>query len=324
MNRKIILDAEVFTRIIKEINPAAAAIYATIIGHRNGKTGECYVTQYTLAEECNTTERTIIRNLNKLKDQGFLDWKKGSSFSSKANSYIFPQESFDMEGKGINIEAKKLKDKNKEEKIKNNVKKIKEEAVITLERPKLGPPPTIAQLKQFTMKRKAAIVKNESKEKAKESSNYINTLIKECNRLVKEYNDLAKNNMDLFENGFSSLVFSSEDDIKKLIKMDDIDRAVSIASYQRDNFSSFLEGLKEKINKKKEKVEFEKKIENITLEEAMKVYSLVKEEVSDFLVKKIEHTWEKEEKHAKEIVKCIKLSLEAKGKVFNLEEMLIA
>lgn len=301
MKRKIILDAEVFTRVIKEINPTAAAIYATIMGHRNGKTGVCYVTQATLAEECNTTERTIIRNLNELKIAGFLDWKKGSNFSSKANSYIFPLESFDLEGKGAKIEEKKLKDKNKEEKIKERVKKKFEEDEV-VEVP--------AEVKEVRIEKKKA------KAEERKVSNDINLLIRELNKLIAEYNELAKDNMDLFKNGFIPLQFNIESNIKKLIKEEKIEVAISILNNEKEKITCMLESLKKDVN-------FEKLSNKITLEEAIRVFNLVKGELSESMIKSMEERIIPRG-NARSIVSNCKVVLENKGISFDLQALLSA
>lgn len=132
--RMVIANAELIEKIGREINPSAAFIYAVILGHRNGKTGECYITQANVAEKTGMTERTIIRNLNALKEAGYLDWVKGSNFSSKANSYIFPEEKSSAEVS--TIEKSKMTKKNKIEAIKKNVN-VKEEKIGS--RPSINP-----------------------------------------------------------------------------------------------------------------------------------------------------------------------------------------
>ncbi|WP_027098288.1 helix-turn-helix domain-containing protein [Clostridium paraputrificum] len=117
--RMVIANAETIENIGKEINPSAAFLYVIILGHRNGKTGECFVTQANLAEKTGFGERTVRDNLRKLKEAGYLDWVKGSNFSSKANSYIFPKENTSKEV--ATIEKAKLTKKNKVEAIKKNI-----------------------------------------------------------------------------------------------------------------------------------------------------------------------------------------------------------
>lgn len=131
--RMVIANAETIEKIGKEINPSAVFLYTVIIGHRNGKTGECFVTQSTLAEKTGMGERTIRDNLKKLKKAGFLDWVKGSNFSSKANSYIFPKENTSKEV--AEVEKAKMTKKNKVEAIKKNVNK----EVKIGERPSINP-----------------------------------------------------------------------------------------------------------------------------------------------------------------------------------------
>lgn len=302
MERKIILDANVFTRIAKEINPTAATVYATIIGHRNGRTGECYITQETLANELGMSDRTVRRNLNELKTNGFLDWKQGSSFSSKANSYIFPLESFDLDGKGAKIEEKKLKSKNKEEQIKERVK-----AKIEAEEVKEEVPAAVKE---------ARIEKKKEKAAERKVSNDVNSLIKECVKISEEYNELAKANLELFKHGFSQMQFNLEADVKKLVKEEKIEAAMSILTHDRDQKKELLQALKNNIK-------FEKLSNEITIEEAVKVFNLVRHELSDSMANFIE-TKIIPRGNARSIVGNCKTILENKGMTFDLQALLAA
>lgn len=92
MERMIIVSARVFEEIIDTVGGNPALTYMALIGHRNGRTGECFITHEHLAEELKVTRKTVISNLNRLKKYGFIDWIQGGSFSSKANQYIFLKE----------------------------------------------------------------------------------------------------------------------------------------------------------------------------------------------------------------------------------------
>lgn len=323
MNRKIILDAEVFTNIIKEINPTAA-IYATIIGHRNGSTGECYITQANLAKECKTTDKTIERNLKKLREKGFLDWKKGSSFSSKANSYIFPCESFDSEGQGIKIEAKKLNNKNKEEKIKENVSKVKEEVTATINNEnkaiKIGNKPTVAQFNKLNKERTAISkgsmvdeVSSENNDCSKITKNKIKRLENECIKLAKEYTDLGNEHRELFPDGFDGMKYNLKKVVAEHIEAGRIDTAFEIVNRNKEQTQDMINGIKAKIR-------FNELADKVTIEEAKKVYEMCKDELSSH---NIFEKWI-EKGFAKSIVKNIKRQLEEKGQEFDLEAMLVA
>lgn len=307
MERKIIMDANILGEISKAINPTAATVYAIIIGHRNGKTGECYATQATLAEELGLADKTIRRNLEQLKEKGFIDWKKGSSFSSKANSYIFPKETFDAAGIGEKIEQKKLKAKNKDEKIKDRVQTKK----------LIGPRPTKEQLEAFAAARskEKRIENNKSKSLERKEKNEVNALIKECHALAKKYTDLGNENRNLFPDGFFGANFNQENDVKALIKQEKRYQAMCILN----NFKTSMEG---RINSIEKEIKFEETVNKITMDEAMKVFDMTKEDLSDYLVNIIVNNLRPVTPRS--IIMNIKTCLELKGKTLDLEGILAA
>lgn len=90
--RKIIASAHVFSEIFHLVGGNAASVYIALIGHRNGNTGACYISQEKLAEELRVSRKTIAKHLSKLKEKKVIDWIQGDERSSKANQYIFLKE----------------------------------------------------------------------------------------------------------------------------------------------------------------------------------------------------------------------------------------
>lgn len=133
MERMIIVSARVFEEIIDTVGGNPALTYMALIGHRNGRTGECFITHEHLAEELKVTRKTVISNLNRLKKYGFIDWIQGGSFSSKANQYIFLKEYASDEDQHKK-EMKKAGNKKVQERAK--AKRAREKEDVEIEAPK--------------------------------------------------------------------------------------------------------------------------------------------------------------------------------------------
>lgn len=319
-DRKIIASANVASEIANKLNASAAFVYLMIIGHRNWKTGECYLTQATLAEEVGMNDRTIRRHLTALKEAGFIEWKQGSSFSSKANSYIFLKEIFDVEGKGEAIEAKKLKAKNKEQKIKENASKKNECKVIQMPLSKKVPVssnhskiPSVPPKYKPQAKEETVGVK---KEKDKTSTE-IKTLLNEYKSLLERYNEMIETKENHWTDTYS-------DAVKNLIEKGNIENALNILNYAIKELKDCIKFKEKKAEKERKEKEFNERISIITLEEALKVYNTLKQELTQNFVRMVEERWliSNNPDLAKGLVINVKKAVEMKGLEFDLNKIL--
>lgn len=309
MDRKIIVSAQTASEVMKTTNGSAYMVYSTLLGHRNGRTGECYATQATIADETGLSDRSVRTALKLLKEGGFLDWKQGSSFSSKANSYIFPREIFDAEGKGEAIEEKKLKKKNKEQKIVQAKNQL-ENKLIPMITPRF-----INKIKVDLSKVPPAplTLRNEVKDKTINRSNNIKLLIKDYINLVNEYNEMA-------EDGSQVITASYVDAIKHHADKNE-EMALYLAKHAIEETKQMIIGKKSRLEKEAKHKEFKNRIENITLNEAIEVYNSWKGELTNTLTNTIENVWlvkqRENEKLPKTLVTIIKDNIEAKGLEFE-------
>ena len=326
MCRKVITSANVLSEILDKLNPTAMAVYAMVIGHRNGKTGECYVTQATIAEETKMSLRTVKRSLSDLREAGFLDWKQGSSFSSKANSYIFPMETFDAEGIGQAIEVKKMKAKNKEEKIKKNMnKKVEAPAQKPVrsipkgapKAPANGPKPIMPNVNSMKKPPMAppTIKKQEIQNIKPQASKDIKKLLAEYHNILDEHNSLVD----------ASLIIppTYADAVEHHSKIGNEEMALNLINYGIEEAKRYLERAKAEAKAKAEKVEdkakvnFEKMLESITAEEAKRIYESWKDELDAITKSRVLDLMDVYA--IKDAVRLMKESIEKKGKTFNIE-----
>ncbi len=88
------MDNKLMLEIITTCGGQAFAVYSVLFAHRNSQTGACYPSHATLGEEMGgMSVSTLKRELNKLKNAGFINWTIGGFDTktgvNKANSYIF-------------------------------------------------------------------------------------------------------------------------------------------------------------------------------------------------------------------------------------------
>lgn len=303
-DRKIIASAEVVSEIVKILNASAAIIYLMLLGHRNGRTGECYVTQNTIAEETNLSDRSVRTSLNKLKEAGFLEWKQGSSFSSKANSYIFLKERFDAEGKGEAIEAKKLRAKNKEQKIIENSKKKNECKIIQMPVPNS----TAAKIALNKMSPAPPQPKIETKEKSAPVKKEKDKMPAEIKTLLNEYKSLLNKRNENIESKDKYMKDTCSDAVKHYIEKGDIKTALLIIEPE-------VQRLKNEFYIK------ENGLERLRHKDAEKVCKAFKEEFTSDFNRRIEN-YIFLDYSAASIVIEVKNYIEKKGLEFDLNKIL--
>lgn len=310
-DRKIIASAEVVSEILGRLNASAAIIYLMVLGHRNGRTGECYVTQTTIAEETSLSDRSVRTALNKLKEAGYLDWKQGSSFSSKANSYIFLKEVFDSEGKGAALEAKKLKSKNKEQKIVENAKKKNECKIVQMAVAKVPsgptPKPSFLDSKIVNMNKIAPATQTVNpaaakKEKVKMPAE-VKSLSNEYKNLLNKRNEMIKNKENHWKDTYSGVV-------KNYIEKGD----TKMASYV------LKEGIREL---QKNFYIQENGLNKLKDRDADKVYTTFEQEFTNDFKSRIS-AYKMMNYSSASIVAEIKFFIEDKGLEFNLNKILSA
>ena len=95
MNGFTQLDNDLGREIGLTCGSGAFHVYFVLYSHRNAKTGACYPSLKLLAEETGKCSRTVQRELDKLREAGFIDWTSGGynaqAQANHANSYIFPR-----------------------------------------------------------------------------------------------------------------------------------------------------------------------------------------------------------------------------------------
>ena len=95
MNGFTQLDNDLGREIGLTCGSGAFHVYFVLYSHRNAKTGACYPSLKLLSEETGKSSRTIQRELDKLREAGFIDWTSGGynaqAQANHANSYIFPR-----------------------------------------------------------------------------------------------------------------------------------------------------------------------------------------------------------------------------------------
>ena len=94
MNGFTQLDNDLGREIGLTCGSGAFHVYFVLYSHRNAKTGACYPSLKLLSEETGKSISTLKRELDKLREAGFIDWTSGGNTQVQAlhaNSYIFPR-----------------------------------------------------------------------------------------------------------------------------------------------------------------------------------------------------------------------------------------
>ena len=63
------------------------AIYCFLLQYVDADKGYTYTSLSTIQKSLNTSRKRVIKNLNSLKDKGFIDWDSGNS--TRSNTYFF-------------------------------------------------------------------------------------------------------------------------------------------------------------------------------------------------------------------------------------------
>lgn len=94
MKRKLIMDFENFVNIKKELKNNECETYVALVAHVNSGTKTARVAITTLSGLVNKSASTVKRDLQKLKEAGYIKWETGSNLTGTSNIYYFLKESF--------------------------------------------------------------------------------------------------------------------------------------------------------------------------------------------------------------------------------------
>lgn len=321
-----VIDNDLRRRINIDCGTTAFAVYMELISRLNVKTGLCCPSQDEIARSIGIAKRTVVNSLEKLKEKRYIDYvkvkSKTNAFSNNEYYFMYPKQELASEEVVEKKECKVIP------------MPVARKAVTA---PDISKAPSMPALRKLPIvfnpgkvppAPSKAIqevqVKPEAKEKPVAVNKEKNKMPAEIKTLLNEYKSLI-NKLNKMLSADKQWKDTRINDIKDMIDRGDTESALNEARWSIKEVKDVIEDKEKEIRKEVLDKEFNKRIDSITLEEALKVFSILKHELTKRYVEMVERNLKHSnnpQQLAKGLVVGIKNAVEAKGLEFDLNKIL--